>query len=87
MEDITANWHVHAESDELFYVISGTFHMDTEQGTRDIRSGELFVVPAGTRHRGWVEGRATMLIIDGIDAVRAQDVTERTTTRDFGNAQ
>jgi len=87
MEDITANWHTHAESDELFYVISGTFHMGTEQGTREIQSGELFVVPAGTRHRGRVEGRATMLIIDGIDAVRAQDATERATTRDFGNAQ
>jgi mannose-6-phosphate isomerase-like protein (cupin superfamily) len=51
MESMTANWHTHAESDELFYVISGTFHMDTEQGSHEIRSGELFVVPAGTRHR------------------------------------
>jgi mannose-6-phosphate isomerase-like protein (cupin superfamily) len=87
MESMTANWHTHAESDELFYVISGTFHMDTEQGSHEIRSGELFVVPAGTRHRGRVEGRATMLVIDGIDAERAQDTTERTTTKELGNAQ
>ena len=87
MEDITANWHRHEKSDELFYVMSGTFHMDTEHGTRAIRTGELFVVPAGTLHRGRVEGRATMLVIDGIDTERAQDANVRTTTNKLGNAQ
>jgi quercetin dioxygenase-like cupin family protein len=80
MESMTANWHTHASSDELFYVISGTIHMDTEQGTREIRTGELFVVPAGILHRGRVEGRATMLVIDGISAERQQDATVGTTT-------
>jgi mannose-6-phosphate isomerase-like protein (cupin superfamily) len=87
MESITANWHTHAESDELFYVMSGTIHMDTEHGTREIRPGELFVVPAGTRHRGRVEGRATMLVIDGIDARPPQDTPEETTTKKLGNTQ
>jgi quercetin dioxygenase-like cupin family protein len=87
MEGMTANWHTHASSDEFFYVISGTIHMDTEQGTRKIRTGELFVVPAGTLHRGRVEGRATMLVIDGISAGRQQDATVETTTNDLGNAQ
>ena len=87
MEDITANWHTHTGSDELFYVMSGTFHMDTEHDTRAIRPGELFVVPAGTRHRGRVEGRATMLVIDGIDAERPEDTNVTTTTNKPGNAQ
>jgi mannose-6-phosphate isomerase-like protein (cupin superfamily) len=87
MEDITANWHAHAGSDELFYVMSGTFLMDTEHGTRTIRPGELFVVPAGTRHRGRVEGRATMLVIDGIDARPPQDTPLETTTKKLGNTR
>jgi quercetin dioxygenase-like cupin family protein len=87
MEDITANWHAHTGSDELFYVMSGTIHMDTEHGTRTIHPGELFVEPAGTRHRGRVEGRATMLVIDGIDAERVQDTTVETTTNDLGHTQ
>jgi mannose-6-phosphate isomerase-like protein (cupin superfamily) len=87
MEDITANWHTHTASDELFYVMSGTLHMDTEHGPREIRPGELFVVPAGTRHRGRVEGRATVLVIDGIDAEPPQDTTAETTTNSLGNAQ
>jgi mannose-6-phosphate isomerase-like protein (cupin superfamily) len=63
MENKTADWHVHEHSDELFHVISGTVLIDTEDGVREIRSGQLFVVPQGTRHRARVEGRATLLVI------------------------
>ena len=66
MENATANWHVHEHSDELFYVVSGTVLMDTELGVREIRSRQLLVVPAGTRHRARVEGRATLLVVDNI---------------------
>src|SRR5450631_2061397 len=66
MENKTANWHLHESSDELFYVVSGTVFMDTESGTREIHPGQLFVVPAGTRHRARVKGRATLLVIDNI---------------------
>src|SRR6266478_2977546 len=40
--------------------------MDTEHGTREIRSGHLFVAPGGTRHRARVEGRATLLVVDNM---------------------
>jgi mannose-6-phosphate isomerase-like protein (cupin superfamily) len=66
MENVTANWHVHAHSDELFYVLSGTVYMDTEHGTWEIRSGHLFVVPSGTLHRARVMDRATLLVVDSI---------------------
>jgi mannose-6-phosphate isomerase-like protein (cupin superfamily) len=66
MENKTANWHVHERSDEMLYVISGTVFMDTEHGIRRIGAGELFVVPAGTRHRVRVDGRATLLVVDSI---------------------
>lgn len=61
MQDTAADWHVHESTDELFYVTSGTVFMDTDQGTREIRTGQLFVVPAGTQHRARMEGRATLL--------------------------
>jgi mannose-6-phosphate isomerase-like protein (cupin superfamily) len=66
MANVTANWHVHAHSDELFYILSGTVYMDTEHGTQEIRSGQLFVVPAGTLHRARVTDRATLLVIASI---------------------
>jgi len=67
MERIVAPWHVHADSDELFYVLSGQFHLETDEGTATVDAGELLVVPAETRHRGRAEGRTTMLVVfDGI---------------------
>jgi len=66
MENRTASWHVHEDSDELFYVISGIIFMDTEHGVNEINSGQLFVVPKGTRHRARVEARATMIVVDGL---------------------
>jgi mannose-6-phosphate isomerase-like protein (cupin superfamily) len=66
MRDVTARWHIHECSDELFYVISGTVYMETGHDTREIRSGQVFVVPAGIQHRARVEGRAAMLVVDKI---------------------
>ena len=66
MKDFTARWHSHVESDELFYVLSGLFHLDTDNRTVDLRAGELFVVPAGARHRGRAEARTTVLVVDCI---------------------
>jgi|GEM_PF-2052648 len=69
MEDRTARWHVHADSDEAFFVLSGTFFLDTDQGTFRIDAGQFGVARAGVRHRGRVEGRATMIVIDGFPTV------------------
>jgi mannose-6-phosphate isomerase-like protein (cupin superfamily) len=66
MRTFTARWHTHVESDELFYVLSGLFHLDTDERTVDVRAGELFVVPAGMRHRGRAGAPTTLLVIDCI---------------------
>ena len=65
MQDRTAEWHVHADSDEAFFILSGTFFLDTDEGTLRIDAGQFGVARAGLRHRGRVEGRATMIVIDG----------------------
>jgi mannose-6-phosphate isomerase-like protein (cupin superfamily) len=65
-QDVAANWHVHADSDELFLVPTGIAYLDTERGTQKLEAGQLFVVPSGIRHRARVEGRATLLVINDI---------------------
>jgi mannose-6-phosphate isomerase-like protein (cupin superfamily) len=76
MHKFTARWHSHVESDELFYVLSGLFHLDIGERTVDLRAGELFVVPAGVRHRGRAGARTTLLVVDCIrgDAPSAEKV-------------
>lgn len=66
MENVTAQWHSHSDSDEFFYVLEGVVNIDTESGTQVLNPNELFVVPAKTKHRARVTGRATLLVIDKI---------------------
>ena len=49
--DRTLDFHVHAQSDELFLVLEGSFQLETDDGLQRLNAGELTVVPKGTRHR------------------------------------
>src|SRR5919108_3741078 len=62
MDAAAADWHVHEASDELFLVLSGVVDLDTGHDTHTLAPGDLFVVPAGVRHRARVAGRATLLV-------------------------
>ena len=57
-------WHSHADSDELFLVISGDFAIEFRDGLRKVAPGELIVVPAGTEHRPIANGECAILMLD-----------------------
>ena len=44
-------WHSHADSDELFLVLSGEFAIGVRDGLTRVAPGEMIVVPKGTEHR------------------------------------
>ena len=50
-ENRTLNFHVHEESDELFYVIDGKMQIEFEDKTVELTTGEMIVVPKGAIHR------------------------------------
>jgi mannose-6-phosphate isomerase-like protein (cupin superfamily) len=43
-EDLATTYHYHEQREELFYVLSGTLHVDTPGETYEIASDEVFVV-------------------------------------------
>lgn len=64
VENRTLDFHVHEESDELFYVVEGQFQLETETGIYQVRAGEFIIVPKGTRHRPVVKTLAKFLMIE-----------------------
>lgn len=64
VENRTLDFHVHEASDELFYVIEGGFHLETDDGLIKIDEGELIIVPKGMRHRPIVKELARFLLIE-----------------------
>lgn len=44
-------WHAHPNSDETFLVMEGILCIDLEDRTVELAPGQLFTIPANTRHR------------------------------------
>jgi mannose-6-phosphate isomerase-like protein (cupin superfamily) len=45
------HWHVHPNSDETFLVVEGGIVIELEEGTVELRVGEMATVPQGRKHR------------------------------------
>ena len=58
------SWHSHADSDELFLVLSGDFAIAFREGLVGLAPGEMLVVPKGTEHKPIGRGECHLLIMD-----------------------
>ena len=43
-------WHDHQDTDETFIVIEGDLRIDFRDGSVNLSTGEMFVVPKGVEH-------------------------------------
>jgi len=64
VENRTLDLHVHEQSDEMFFVIEGTFQLETEEGLLRVKEGEFVIVPKGTKHRPVVDSLTKFLMIE-----------------------
>lgn len=64
VENRTLDFHVHESSDELFYVIEGSFQLETEDTLIQVDAGEFIIVPKGIRHRPVVGTLTAFLMIE-----------------------
>lgn len=44
-------WHSHADTDEVFLVISGELDIHLRDGAVHLKQGEMYVVPKGVEHK------------------------------------
>ena len=57
-------WHSHADSDELFLVLTGDFAIEFRDGLTRVAPGEMIVVPKGVEHRPVATGECQILMLD-----------------------
>lgn len=72
-------WHAHAEEDELFLVLKGSFRMHFRDRVVDVGQGEMIVVPAGVEHCPRADEEVHVLLFEPASTRHTGDVeTERT---------
>ncbi|WP_050699372.1 cupin domain-containing protein [Anaeromassilibacillus senegalensis] len=64
VENRTLDFHVHENSDELFYVLEGGFQLETKDGLTRVDEGECIIVPKGVLHRPVVKSLTRFLMIE-----------------------
>lgn len=64
VESRTLDFHVHEDSDEVFYLLEGEFTLEVEDSKIHMTAGDLIIVPKGTRHRPIISERIKLLLID-----------------------
>jgi mannose-6-phosphate isomerase-like protein (cupin superfamily) len=71
-------WHVHEAEDELFYCLAGSFRIENESAPSvTLSSGDVHVVPAGTRHRPVADRPAVALVFERAETKQYGDVRQR----------
>ncbi len=75
----TLAWHSHENEDELFFILKGQLRIEMEQGSVDLREGEMCVVPKGLRHNPVAEHECHILLIERKSTLHTGDVvTDKT---------
>lgn len=60
----TLDFHVHENSDEMFYCIEGEFDIEFEDGLTHLYEGDFIIIPKGTKHRPICRALVKCLLIE-----------------------
>ena len=76
------DWHSHADEDEMFLVIDGSFTMEFRDRSVDLNQGDMIVVPRGVEHRPVAEEECSVMLVEPTGLVNTGDLeaSEKTTT-------
>jgi len=63
-ENRTLDFHVHEQSDEMFYCIEGEFDIEFDDGLVHLTEGDLIIIPKGLSHRPVCKSLVKCLLIE-----------------------
>jgi len=76
------DWHQHAEEDELFLVIKGSFEMQFRDRTVYLQENELIIVPHGTDHCPRAEDEVYVLLFEPTTTLNTGNIKSKKTVTD-----
>jgi mannose-6-phosphate isomerase-like protein (cupin superfamily) len=76
------DWHSHADADEMFLVLDGSFTMEFRDRSVTLSKGQMIVVPKGVEHRPIAEAECSVMLVETAGLVNTGDgeETDRTTS-------
>lgn len=57
-------WHHHAQEDEFFFVVKGSFVMELRDKNIELQEGDFLVVPRGVDHRPNAEEEVWVMLFE-----------------------
>ena len=63
-ENRTLDFHVHDQSDEMFYCIEGEFDIEFDDETVHLIEGDFIIIPKGISHRPICKSLVKCLLIE-----------------------
>ena len=63
-ENRTLDFHVHEDSDEMFYCIEGEFDIEFDDSLTHLAEGDFIIIPKDTRHRPVCKSLVKCLLIE-----------------------
>lgn len=64
VENRTLDFHIHPESDEVFFIIEGKMKLEFRSKILELHEGDMIVVPRGVEHRPICESLVSCLLIE-----------------------
>lgn len=80
----TFDWHHHADEDEMFLVVQGSFRMDYRdlhgaEQSLNVEAGEFLIVPRGTEHRPAADHECHVLLFEPAGTLNTGNVRNEKT--------
>jgi mannose-6-phosphate isomerase-like protein (cupin superfamily) len=66
-------WHKHDETDEVFIVLNGELSIAFEHGSVSLKSGEMFVVPKGAKHKPIAKNECHVMLVEPAGTINTGD--------------
>jgi mannose-6-phosphate isomerase-like protein (cupin superfamily) len=76
-------WHNHAEEDEMFLVVRGSFRMDFRDRNVTLNEGDFIIVPRGVEHRPVAEQEVEVMLFEPAQIKHTGDVESELTVHEY----